>query len=168
MTGPSPSPSARGIRAGRPRGQGKTTRLGVVLERISQYRLFLRSLFGSDKEEQTTTAVLFTQSLQGADLRTMFGLPPRLPHAEVRADKIFVCFDDFERVAKWEAHDLAANSGLEDFTAGLGIEDQFWCFQRFAGPPMCSSTATSRPAPLRLLACPEMGRHLLRDRQATR
>jgi hypothetical protein len=121
---------------GRPRGQGKTPRLGVVLERTSQYRSFLRSPFGFDKEKQKAVAVLLAQSLRGADPRAMFGLPPRLLHGEVRADEIFVYFDDFERVAKWEVHDLAANSGLEDFTASLGIADQFWCIERFAGPPI--------------------------------
>jgi hypothetical protein len=120
----------------RPRGQGKTPRLGVVLERTDQYRLFFRSPFNFDKEKQKAVAVLFTESQRGADLRAMFGLPRRLPHAGVRADEIFVYFEDFERVAKWEVHDLATSSELEDFTATLGIEDQFWCTQRFAGPPI--------------------------------
>lgn len=66
----------------------------------------------------------------------MFGLPRRLQHADVRADEIFVYFADFERVAKWEVHDQATSSELEDFTASLGIGDQFWCIQRFAGPPI--------------------------------
>jgi len=120
----------------RPRGQGKTPRLGVVLERTGQYRSFLRSPFSFDGHKQKAIAVLFTRSLRGADLGAMFGLPHRPPHAEVRADEIFVYFDDFERVAKWEIHDLATSSELEDFTASLGIGDQFWCIQRFAGPPI--------------------------------
>lgn len=81
----------------RPRGQGKTPRLGVVLERTSQYRSFLRSPFGFDKEKQKSVAMLFTESLQGADLRAMFGLEHRAPGAELEADEIFVYFDDFER-----------------------------------------------------------------------
>lgn len=121
---------------GRPQGQGTTPRLGVVLERTSQYRSFLRNQFGFDKEKQEAVAMLFTQSLPGVDLRAMFGLPARLPHAEVRANEIFVYFDDFERVAKWEVHNLTANSGLEDFTASLDIAGQFWCTERFAGPPI--------------------------------
>ena len=85
-----------------------TPRLGVVLERTSQYRSFLRSPFNFDKEKQNATAILFTESLPGADLRAMFGLQPRLLQAGVRAGEIFVYFVDFERVAKWEVHDRAS------------------------------------------------------------
>jgi len=120
----------------RPRGQGKTPRLGVVLERTDQYHSFLRSPFNFDKDKQKAIAVLFTESLRGADLRAMFGLPHRQMLAELGADEIFVYFEDFERVAKWEVHDLVTSSELEDFTASLGIGDQFWCTQRFAGPPI--------------------------------
>lgn len=120
----------------RPREQGKTPRLGVVLERTAEYRSFLESPFKFDKDKQQAIAVLFTQSLPATDLRVMFGLPRGLRHAEVRADEIFVYFEDFERVAKWEVHDLASSSELEDFTASLGIGGQFWCIQRFAGPPI--------------------------------
>lgn len=120
----------------RPRGQGKTPRLCVVLERTAQFRSFLRGPYTYDKNKQEAVAVLFTESVAGADLRAMFGFPPQLPRGEVRADEIFVCFADFERVAKWEVHDLVTRSELEDFTASLGIGDQFWCTQRFAGPPI--------------------------------
>jgi hypothetical protein len=120
----------------RPRGHGKTPRLGVVLERTGQYRSFLRSPFNFDKDKRRAIAVLLTESLPDADLGAIFGLPHRLLHGEVRPDEIFVYFEDFERVAKWEVHDLATSSELEDFTAGLGIADQFWCIQRFAGPPI--------------------------------
>lgn len=120
----------------RPRGQGKTPRLCVVLERTAQYRSFLRGLYNYDKNKQEAVAVLFTESLAGADLRAMFGFPPQLPRGEVRADEIFVCFEDFEHAAKREVHDLVTSSDLEDFTASLGIGDQFWCTQRLSGPPI--------------------------------
>jgi hypothetical protein len=120
----------------RPQGQGKTPRLGVVLERTDQYRSFLRSPFNFDRVKQKAVAVIFAESLPGADVRALLKLPPRPPDGEVRADEIFVYFQDFERVAKWEVHDLATSSELDDFTASLGIGDQFWCIQRFAGPPI--------------------------------
>lgn len=120
----------------RPRGHGNTPRLGVVLERTRQYRLFRRSPFGFDKERQRSVAMLFTEALRGADLPAMFGLEQRAPGAELEAGEIFVYFDDFERVAKWEVHDLVTSSESEAFTASLGIADQFWCIQRFAGPPI--------------------------------
>jgi hypothetical protein len=138
----------------RPRGQGKTPRLGLALERTSQYRSFLRSPFGFDKEKQKATAILFTESLPGADLPAMFGLPPRLPHARVHADEIFVYFNDFERVAKWEVHDLAADSRLEEFTASLDIGDQFWCIQRFAGPPIVFVQTDDQARALKASALP--------------
>ncbi len=138
----------------RPRGQGTTPRLGVVLERTGQYRAFLKGPFAFDRNKQQVIAVLLTESLRGADLRAMFGLPERLPHAEVRADEIFVYFEDFERVAKWEVHDLAASSGIEEFTAGLGIADQFWCVQRFAGPPVVFVQTDEQARALEISALP--------------
>jgi hypothetical protein len=138
----------------RPRGQGKTPRLGLVLERTEQHRSFLRSPFGFDQEKQKATAILFTKSLPGTDLRAMFGLPAGLPPAEVRADEIFVYFNDFERVAKWEAHDLAAGGGLEEFTTSLGIGDQFWCIQRFAGPPIVFVQTDEQARALKASALP--------------
>jgi hypothetical protein len=120
----------------RPRGQGRTPRLGVVLERTDQYRAFVRGPFRPEKHKQQAVTTLFTESLRGADLLAMFGFPRSQPHAGVRADEIFVYFADFERVAKWEVHDLVTGHELEDFTASLAIADQFWCIQRFAGPPI--------------------------------
>ena len=122
--------------ASRPRGEGTTPRLGVVLERTDQYRAFVRGPFRPDKHRQRAVAVLFTESVREADLPAMFGFPRSQRHARVRADEIFVYFEDFERAAKWEVHDLVTASELEDFTAGLAIGDQFWCIQRFAGPPI--------------------------------
>lgn len=66
----------------------------------------------------------------------MFGFPPSQRHAGVRADEISVYFADFERVAKWEVHGLVTGRELENFTASLAIGGQFWCIQRFAGPPI--------------------------------
>jgi hypothetical protein len=77
-------------------------------------------------------------------------------HAVVRAEGIFVYFADFEDVAKQEVHDLASTGPeLDEFTASLGIADQFWCTQRFAGPPIvfvhtdeqaCALKASDLPA----------------------
>jgi hypothetical protein len=120
----------------KPRGQGKTPRLGVVLERTDQYRAFVRGPFRPEKYKQQAVATLFMQSLPGADSGALFGFPRRERHAGVRADEIFVYFTDFERVATWEMHDLVTARELEDFTASLAIGDQFWCIQRFAGPPI--------------------------------
>jgi len=123
--------------ASRPRGQGRTPRLGVVLERTDEYRAFVRGPFTPERYKQQAVAILFTESLRGENLRAMFGFPPGERHAGVRADEIFVYFDDFERVAKWEVHDVvAAACELADFTASLAIGDRFWCIQRFAGPPI--------------------------------
>ncbi len=78
----------------------------------------------------------------------------RLLHAEVPADDTFVCFVDFERVAKREMHGLAASFELEDFTASLGIGDQFWGIQRFAGPPIVFVQTDEQAQASRLLPCP--------------
>jgi hypothetical protein len=120
----------------RPRGQGRTPRLGVVLERTDECRAFVRTPFRPEQYKQQAVALLFTESLGGANLQAMFGFPRSERHAGVRADEIFVYFDDFERVAKWEVHDLVAACELQDFTASLSIGDRFWCIQRFAGPPI--------------------------------
>lgn len=120
----------------RPRGLGKIPRLCVVLERSEQYRAFVRGPFRPDKYKQQAAAILFTESLRGADSGALFGIPPRERPDGVRADEIFVCFADFERVAKWETHDLVTARELEHFTASLAIGDQFWCIQRLVGPPI--------------------------------
>jgi hypothetical protein len=101
----------------RPRGQGRTPRLGVVLERTDQYRAFVRGPFRPDSYKQQAVAILFTESMREADLPAMFRFPRSQRHAGVRADEIFVYFADFERVAKLEVHDLVAACELGDFTA---------------------------------------------------
>lgn len=47
-----------------PRGQGRTPRLGVVLERTDQYRAFVQGPFRPDKHKQQAVAILFTESLR--------------------------------------------------------------------------------------------------------
>ena len=122
---------------GRRQGQDNKLRLTVVLERSDQRRAFLTAPYLVDKRKQKAVATLFTQSLREEDLRAMLRRPSGEQHAAVRADEIFVDFADFEHVAKQEVHDLATTSpGLDEFTASLGIADQFWCTQRLFGPPI--------------------------------
>jgi len=137
-----------------PRELGRTPRLGVVLERTDQYRAFVRGPFRPEKYKQQAVAILFTESLRGADLPAMFGFPRSERHAGVRADEIFVYIADFERVAKWEVHDLVAGCELEDFTASLAIGDQFWCIQRFAGPPIVFVHTDEQAGTVRASALP--------------
>jgi hypothetical protein len=139
---------------GPPREEGRKPRLGVVLERSDQYRAFVRGPFRPERYKQQAVAALFTKSMPDADLRAMFGLPCREPHAGVRADEIFVCFADFERVAKWELHDLVAGDELADFEASLSVGDQFWCIQRFAGPPIVFVHTDEQARTLRASAMP--------------
>jgi hypothetical protein len=115
----------------RRRGQPKTPRLSVVLERTDERRRFLTAPYLADKRKQKAVARLLTDSLQNRDLQAIFGLPG------VSADDIYVYFADFEDVAKQEVHDLAtASAELDMFVASLGIGDQFWCTQRLSGPPI--------------------------------
>jgi hypothetical protein len=112
-------------------------RLSVVLERTDQCRVFLTAPYMFDKRKQKTVARLFTQSLREEDLRAIHRRPSGEQHSAVHADEIFVYFADFEHVAKQEVHDLATTGpGLDEFTASLGIADQFWCTQRLSGPPI--------------------------------
>ena len=113
-----------------------TPRLAVVLERSDEYRSFVSGSRGYDRGKQEETAILLVESVRGSDLRAAFGLQPESPSAELRPDEIFVCFEDFERVARWEVHELVTPVERALFERGLGIEDQFWCTQRFAGPPI--------------------------------
>lgn len=120
----------------RPGGEGTTPRLAVVLERTEEYQAFLRGPFNFDKTKQREIARLLAETVPAQTLRTSFGLSRGPLHSAPPAQDIFVCFEDFERVAKWEVHDLATAGELDGFTASLGIADQFWCTQRFAGPPI--------------------------------
>jgi hypothetical protein len=122
---------------GRRHGRGNMPRLGVVLERTDQRRAFLTAPYLFDKRKQKAMARLFTESLREEDLRAMLRRPSGEQLVAVRADEIFVYFAAFEDAAKQEVHDLATTSPeLDEFKASLGIGNQFWCTQRFAGPPI--------------------------------
>jgi hypothetical protein len=138
----------------RPRGQGRTPRIGVVLERTDQYRAFVSGPFRPEKYKQLAVAILFAESLRDADSAAMFGFPRSDRNARVRAEEIFVYFADFERVAKWEVHDLVTGRELEDFTASLAIRDQFWCIERFAGLPIVFVHTDEQAQALRASALP--------------
>lgn len=120
----------------KPRREGKTPRLAVVLERSSEHRSFLTSPFNYDKTKQKEIAHLLTGTVASRTLREQFGMPPRLIGGAPKAEEIFVCFEDFEKVAKDEVHDLTAGAELDRFESSLGIGAQFWCTQRFSGPPI--------------------------------
>jgi hypothetical protein len=120
----------------RPGGEGKTPRVAVVLERSLQYRAFLTSPFNYDKAKQKEIARLLTTAVPARTLRESFDLPHKRLGSAPKAEDIFVCFQDFEDVAKHEVHDLAVDSELKQFESSLGIGDQFWCTQRFTGPPI--------------------------------
>lgn len=120
----------------KPRREGKTPRLAVVLERSSEYRSFLKSPFNYDKTKQREIAHLLTGTVASRTLCEQFGVPARLRGGALTAEEIFVCFEDFEKVAKDEVHDLTAEAERDRFESSLGIGDQFWCTQRFSGPPI--------------------------------
>jgi hypothetical protein len=122
---------------GRRHGQGTMPRLCVVLERTDQCRAFRTAPCLFDIRKQKAVARLFTESFREEDLRAVLRRPSGEQVAAVCADESFVYFADFEDVAKQEVHALAAASaGLDEFTASLGIANQFWCTQRNGGPPI--------------------------------
>jgi hypothetical protein len=47
-----------------PRGQGRTPRLGVVLERTFQYSAFVRGPFRPEKYKQQAVAIMFAESVR--------------------------------------------------------------------------------------------------------
>jgi len=120
----------------RPRREGRRPRLAVVLERSSEYRSFLTSPFNYDKAKQKEIAHLLTATVASRTLREQFDMPHRLVGGAPKAEEIFVCFEDFERVAKDEVHDLTAEAERERFESSLAIGSQLWCTQRFSGPPI--------------------------------
>jgi hypothetical protein len=115
----------------RPRRGGMTPRLAVVLERSLQYRSFLTSPFNYDKTKQKEIAHLLTGSVAPRILREQFDMLHKRLGTAPKPEEIFVCFEDFEKVAKDEVHDLTAHAELERFESSLGIGDRFWCTQRF-------------------------------------
>jgi hypothetical protein len=126
-----------------------TPRLDVVLERTRQYRGFLASEFRYDPRKQREVARLFAEELAGDDLRSIFGMPRGA--ARPPAEAIFVCFSDFERVAKAEAHEAVTSDELARFTSALGLaDDVFWCIQRFSGPPVVFVHTDEQAAGLKL------------------
>lgn len=87
-------------------------------------------------------------------MRSNFDLPHRLQRSAPTAEGILVCFEDFERVAKWEVHDLATAADLDGFIASLGLAEQFWCIQRFAGPPIVFVHTDQQAQALRASSAP--------------
>lgn len=140
---------------GRPRSEGKTPRLAVVLERTTQYRSFLMSPFNYDKTKQREIAHLLTATVASRTLREQFDLPHWLPGRAPQSAEIFVCFEDFEKVAKDEVHDLTERADRERFESSLGIGDQFWCTQRFSGPPIVFVHTDQQAEALRTSSLPD-------------
>jgi hypothetical protein len=139
----------------RPRGEGRTPRLAVVLERTSEYRSFLAGSFVYDKDKQRTVASLLVETVPRLTLLACFDLPRGALQNRLQPDDIFVCFEDFERVAKWEVHEQATQSELEAFTSGLGIGDEFWCIQRLSGPPIVFVHTDAQAAALKASSLPD-------------
>jgi len=123
----------------RPKRAGSRPRLGVVLERSSQCLSFNASpepFANYDTRKQRQVADLFVGTMRGMDLRRLFGMPRRTPRTYPWRNEIFVVFSDFERTAKREVNDLVPRPELDDWVASLGLGEQFWCTERFAGPPI--------------------------------
>jgi hypothetical protein len=111
-------------------------RLDVVLERRDQARPFRTAAGGYRVARQRAVVRLFAEALDGVDLRGVFGLPDGVPPAYPRAEDLFVCFSEFERIALDEVHSAVTEAELDRFTAGLGLGERFWCAQRAYGPPV--------------------------------
>lgn len=123
----------------RPNRAGSRPRLGIVLERTAQCLAFNESpepFANYDPSKQRETAALFVDEMHDIDLRRLFDMPRRTPRTFPWRDEIFVYFSDFERTAKWELNDLVVGAGLDEWVESLGLRDQFWCTERFAGPPI--------------------------------
>jgi hypothetical protein len=134
----------------RPNGTGSTPRLNVVLERSRQYRGFHAAEYAYDPRKQREVARMFAEELADGDLRSIFGTSRRVAGARLTADEIFVCFSDFEQVAKYEAHGAVTAGELERFTSSLGLaDDVLWCVQRFPGTPIVFAYTDEQAAELR-------------------
>ncbi len=134
----------------RPGNTGVTPRLGVILERTFQSRAFYdKSGYNFDRAKQSQTARLFAARVPEAGLARRFGLPLRLRRTNW-AEELFVYFADFEQTAKWAAHDSVTGAELESFIARLQLGDQFWCTERFSGPPIVFVHTDDQAAQLKL------------------
>jgi hypothetical protein len=144
-------PSDAGYRRARRARQGEARlhpRLDVVLKRTREYRRFLASGNGYDAAKQRVVATLFAEALAGADLWAVFGVTGR--GSRLAAAEIFVCFSDFERVARQEAHAAVTADELTRFTSSLGVaDDVLWCVQRAFGPPIVFVHTDEQAAALR-------------------
>ena len=118
-------------------GGGKMPRLGVVLERSAQHQSFLAGEYQNyDPEKQDSIVRMLVESTAKGDLRKAYGLSPLRSRQFDWASEIFVYFEDFERTAKWDAHEQVQGEELESFLRALELGDQFWCTERFSGPPI--------------------------------
>jgi hypothetical protein len=104
-------------------------RLSVVLERTAQYGKFSRN-WNFDRDKQRAIAKMFNAVTTPGPWSTL------LRGTSKSVSDLFVCFDDFERAAKREAHDSFTPDELVRFETGLGLGDVFWTTSRFSGPPV--------------------------------
>lgn len=120
----------------KPRRQGVTPRLGVVLERTSDLRRFFDDEgFNFNRSKQDQVVRIFNETVPTRGLSRRFGLS----FTQRRVDwtqSLFVYFTDFESIAKWAAHDEMKQPALDAFVSRLELNGDFWCTVRFAGPPV--------------------------------
>lgn len=123
-------------------------RLGVVLERTAE-QLAFRSpdTVNYDQAKQADVARIVARSVPATDLSRLFGVAAE-PDVDWAAD-LFVHFTEFESTAKSTAHASIRGAELDRFVAGLGLGDQFWCTQRYSGPPVVFVHTDAQAAVLR-------------------
>jgi len=113
-----------------------TPRLGVVLERTAEALFFHQEGgFNFDRAKQAEVARIFGETAPRFGVAGRFGLPWGRRRVDW-AEDLFVYFTEFEQAATWAAHGEVVGAELDGFVAALGLGDQFWCTQRFAGPPI--------------------------------
>ncbi len=130
-------------------------RLNIVLERTRQYEEFLSAGGNFDPAKQRTVARLLAENLSDAQLRSLFRVPVVSPADLDWAEETFVCFSEFERVAKQEAHASITAPELDTFTGALGLGDRLWCTRCLSGPPIVFVHTEAQATELRTSPLPE-------------
>jgi hypothetical protein len=112
-------------------------RLSVTLERSWQYMQFREEKGGNfARDRQRETLAAFQRIVPMTTLVKPFGLDDDANWRDALDQRLFVTFDDFEQVTKAEIHGSLSPGELSTLEEQLGLGDQFWRFNSFAGQPI--------------------------------
>lgn len=89
--------------------------------------------FNSTKQAITARIWAETSAERPSAGLSAFSLRDAVPN---ETQSLFVCFAEFEQVAKYAAHKAVKGKDLKSFATSLGLGDRLWRLESYFGPPI--------------------------------